>query len=216
MRSLFEVTTPNTGGLLTTAEARAAVGISNGSSDADIDRLIARISASIFRACKLAQDGINPPTLLSEAITETFRLKCNTANPLRLSRRRVTGDLTVTEVGAELEDTSYEIDRAAGLLYRLGSGDYTCWSSGVIAVEYTAGFLTVPPDLTLAAETWFRTLWRDAYANPSNIDDPMVKVKDIPGVLRVERWVNPTTETILPPEVESILIAGGYIETWVA
>jgi hypothetical protein len=220
MRSILEVTTPNTGGLLTTAEARLSLGLTDGSRDADLDRMIARISAGIYKACKVASDGIHAPTLLSESITETFRLQYPLHASIQLSRRRVSEVTTVTEGSTELTDDDFDIERASGLLSRLGVTDVSCWPKGVVVVDYIAGFLTVPADLKLAAETWLRILWRDAYQTPSNISDPFEKVVDIPGVERVERWVSQMTinQTTMgmPPEVETLLYEGGYIETWVA
>ncbi len=221
MRSIFEVTDHNTDGLLTTEEARLALGLTDSSRDADLDRMIARISAGIYRACKLATDGINPPTLLSEEITETFRLKYPFHGSLQLSRRRVTEITTVTEGVTELvEDTDFVIERASGLLSRLGVTELSCWPCGTITVDYVAGFDPVPDDLKLAAETWLRILWRDAYDTPANVTDPFEKVRDVPGVLRTERWVSQMTVTQtamgMPPEVATLLVEGGYIETWVA
>ncbi len=222
MRTIFEVTDPNSDGLLTVAEARLALGLTDGSRDADLTRMIARVSAGIYRACNLRTDGINPPSLLSEDITETFRLECMKPGALQLSRRRVSEVTTLTEAGAEITiDTDYEIDRASGQLLRLGSTEaFGCWPSGKIVVEYSAGFETIPDDLKLAAETWLRVLWRDAYQTPGNVSDPFEKVREIPGVIRTERWISQMTVnqmvSLLPPEVESILYDGGYIETWIA
>jgi hypothetical protein len=216
MRSILEVTTPNTGGLLTVAEARAALGIIGGARDADLTRLIARISASIYKACKIATDGINPPTLLSESVTETFRLSSHIDGPLRLSRRRVSEIETVTEGSTELEDTTYEVNRAAGLLYRLDVTDPACWPCGVFVVEYIAGFTTVPDDLKMVCEDWLRAIWRDSYETPTSITDPLVKREEIPGVRTIERWVDPTKSDVLPDSVRSFLFDNGYIETWVA
>lgn len=223
MNSVFEVTTPNTAGILTVTEARAALGITDSSRDADLTRLIARISASIFRACKVKSDGVNPPTLLSEAVTEKFQVNSPVAS-IQLSRRRVTGTVTVTQNDAALDDSAFYIDRASGILsqcpiglpYRFNGNTVLYWPKSVVTVQYTAGFLSAPDDLKLAAEIWLRGLWRDNYATPAALTDPLVKVDDIPGVRRIERWVNPTAETIMPSEVKSILIDGGYIETWVA
>jgi hypothetical protein len=91
-----------------------------------------------------------------------------------------------------------------------------------IVVEYTAGFIEVPDDLKLAAETWLRMLWRDSYDEPSTISDPMIKVEEIPGVRRIERWVSDmnasaaSTTTMVPANVQSVLVDGGYIERWIA
>lgn len=217
MTPIFSVTTPaESNAILTTAEARTALGIGDSSRDTDLTRVVSRISAAIFRACKPRSDGVNPPTLLSEAVSDTFRLSCHVNGALLLSRRRISTVGTVIEGETDLEDTDFDVDPASGLIYRLSSNGRTCWPKGNTVIAYTAGFTVVPDDLKLAAETWLRSLWRDAYQSPATINDPLVKVDDIPGVRRVERWVNPTVETILPPEVQSILIDGGYIETWVA
>lgn len=221
MRSFFEVTGPNGGGLLTTAEAKAALGLTDNTRDADVARLIAKVSAAIYRACNLRTDGISPPSLLSEEIVEKFRYE-HFGGPLQLSRRRVT-ELTITEGGAALDPSNYELNRAAGQILRLDAMDRSIeWAVSRVVVEYVAGFETVPDDLKLATETWLRTLWRDVYETPSTISDPFVKVEEIPGVRRIERWVSdmnttaPSTATLLPQEVKSILLDGGYIEMWIA
>jgi hypothetical protein len=219
MRSVFTVTGPNTGGLLTLAEAKAALGIDSldVSRDADLNRLIARISQSMFRACKLTGDGVNPTTLLSEEITETFRLRSDMTGPLLLSRKRVTeiGGLAIGET-ALVEDTDFEVNRAAGMIYGLNGG----WATGSVVIDYVAGLETVPADLKLAAELWLRALWRDHYGSPETLLDPLIKTEDIPGVRRIERWVQGMAATagmsMVPPEVESILYEGGYVEIWIA
>jgi hypothetical protein len=223
MRSILEVTEHNSAGLLTTAEAKAALGITDSLRDDDVDRAVARISAAIYRACNLRTDGVTPPTLLSEALKESFRLDWSwTRGPLQLSRRRVT-ELVISEAGGAIDPATYDLDRAAAQLWRLdGSGAINYWTAGSVVVEYTAGFIEVPDDLKLAAETWLRTLWRDSYDEPSTISDPMIKVEEIPGVRRIERWVSDmnasaaSTTTMVPANVQSVLVDGGYIERWIA
>jgi hypothetical protein len=223
MRNLFTVTTANSDPLLTTAEARAAVGITDTSRDADLTRLVARISAAIYRASKVRTDGVHAPTLLSESVTETFRsttFETCGLKSLLLSRRRISDIETITEGTTELVDADFEYDAASGELFRLGSSDVTVWPSGLITVEYIAGLIAPSDDLKLAAETWLRALWRDAYQTPATILDPFEKVVEIPGVIRRERWISAMTVnadmSLMPAEVESILYDGGYIETWVA
>ncbi len=224
MNSVFEITTPNTSGILTVAEARAALGLTDSSRDSDLTRLIARVSASIFRACKVRSDGVNPPTLLSEAATETFMVN-SPVSSLQLSRRRVTGAVTVSQNDAALDESAFYLDRSSGILsqavpglpYRFNVNTVPYWPKSVVTIQYTAGFLTIPDDLKLAAEYWLRVLWRDAYNTPASIIDPFEKVVDIPGVIRRERWISAVTvNTLIPAEVKSILSDGGYIETWVA
>jgi hypothetical protein len=156
-------------------------------------------------------------------LKESFRLDWSwTRGPLQLSRRRVT-ELVISEAGGAIDPATYDLDRAAAQLWRLdGSGAVNYWTAGPVVVEYTAGFIEVPDDLKLAAETWLRTLWRDSYDEPSTISDPMIKVEEIPGVRRIERWVSDmnasaaSTTTMLPPNVQSVLVDGGYIERWIA
>jgi hypothetical protein len=219
MRSIFTVTDPSTGTLLTLAEAKAALGITDNARDADITRLVSRVSASIFAYCKPRTDGINPPTLLSEGITESYRWGSN-IGVIQLSRRRVTEIGSVSEGGAALEDTAYDIDRASGQILRVSGDGYIGWAGTPVVVDYTAGFETVPEDLKLAAEIWLRELWRTDFMTPSALNDPFAKVEEIPGVRRIERWVEgmntAVTPTMIPPEVESVLCEGNYVEIWVA
>jgi hypothetical protein len=225
MRSIFEVTGPNSGTLLTLAEAKAALGITDTTRDADVSRLVAKISAGIFRACNLRTDGISPPTLLSEELTDSFWFS-GTTNLLQLSRRRVTEVAALTEAGAELaEDVDYEIDRAAGHILRLDSANgFTWWPAGRITIDYVAGFETVPDDLKLAAETWLRTLWSSSYETPATVTSAAtLRSEEIPGVLSRTWWVEgmgrsstAAAPTLVPPEVESILVNGGYVEHWIA
>jgi hypothetical protein len=223
MRSIFRVTEHNSAGLLTTEEAKAALGITDSLRDDDINRAVARISAAIYRACNLRTDGITPPTLLSEELSDSFRLDWSwTRGPLQLSRRRVT-EIVVSEAGINLDPATYDLDRAAAQLWRLDvTGSVNYWTAGKVVVDYTAGFAEVPDDLKLAAETWLRTLWRDSYDEPSTISDPMIKVEEIPGVRRIERWVSDmnasaaSTTTMVPANVQSVLVDGGYIERWIA
>ncbi|MER9056427.1 hypothetical protein [Mesorhizobium sp. M0910] len=217
MQPILTVTTPATSlALLTVGEARAALGLTTGARDADLTRAINRISAAIQRACNLATDGLTPPTLLSETLTDTFRLDCRPAGPLILSRRRVSAINSVVENDEPLVAADYLIDPPSGLFDRLCSDRRSSWPSGKIVVEYVAGFSTVPDDLKLAAETWLRMLWRDGYETPAQIADPMLKSEEIPGVLSRTWWVDPTKAEILPEAVRDMLCAGGYIETWVA
>jgi hypothetical protein len=218
MRSIFTVTDPNAGMLLTLAEAKAALGVTDDTRDADINRLIARVSASIFYYCKLRTDGVNPPTLLSEGITESYRWG-STINLIQLSRRRIT-EISVSEGGVLLADTAYDVDRAAGQILPVSSNGYVGWFATPITVEYVAGFETVPGDLKLAAEIWLRELWRTDFQSPGSLNDPFAKVEEIPGVRRIERWVEGMSgaaqASMIPSEVESVLYGGNYIEIWIA
>ena len=65
----------------------------------------------------------------------------------------VAGSLTVTEDGATIDSASYDLDAAAGVLYRLSGGTSDRWARGVrnVVVSYSSGFASVPEDLQLFA-----------------------------------------------------------------
>src|ERR1051326_4761510 len=86
--------------LLTIEELRLAVGLSldDDSQDEKLQELGLRVSSMISAACCVAKDGVSPPTLLNEDLTETFRLVSETRN-LFLSRRPVGAVTSVTEAG---------------------------------------------------------------------------------------------------------------------
>lgn len=227
-RSIFTVEEPATSiVLLTTAEAKAALGITDSSRDTDIDRLVGYISAAITNYCNWRRDGVNPRTLLSEEVRDVFRLQCSVPDgKLKLSRRFVSEITLLSEGGVELVEYdaltgegSFVIDRASGIIQRLGaSNEFGEWPQGVIVVDYTAGFAEVPPDLKLATEMWLRQLWARDYKTPDTITTSPLKVEDIPGVRRVEYATSTTTVTSadLPVEVSTILDAGGYVDKWLA
>jgi len=143
--------------LLTLAEARAAVGVTDSSQDAQLEILRKRVSAAITAACRVASAGATPPTLRLEVVSDTYRLKSR-HEALILSRRPVVTVSSVVEDGTTLAATDYEVDASAGLLKRLSGDEYTCWSCGKIVVAYSAGWETVPEDLKEAASKLARVL----------------------------------------------------------
>lgn len=227
MRSIFTVETPASSVvLLTTAEAKAALGITDNSRDSDVDSLVAKISAAITNYCNWRKDGIHRPSLLSESLKDVFRLDCQQKDGrLMLSRRFVSEVTLLTEAGVELtQDTDFTIDASSGIISRLGGdNDIGTWPKGVIVAEYDAGFLTVPLDLKLAVEQWMRTLWALSYKSPSTITTSTLKVEDIPGVRRVEYSVPSSSSSSgggnysnVPDEITSLLNDGGYVDKWLA
>jgi len=196
---MFTVTTAATNTtLLTAAEARAAIGGVT-ATDTQITDLIARVSATIVRACRVPASGATPPTLRLETITETFRLKSRQES-LVLSRRPGVAVSSVVEDGVTLDADEYEIDAAAGILYRLSDDDRTCWPGCKIVVVYSAGWETVPDDLKLAAVKLAGVLWSEGERV-----DPNLKSISIPGVVDREYWVAPSSDTLIPQEVLDLL-----------
>lgn len=188
MRSVFSVTVPaDDPWLLTIAQARMAAGLAanDTTQDAILQTLRARVSAEIYAECKIRGDGLNPPTLRQETITETFRIKsCDDTLFLGRKFAQVT---SITENGTLLVSTDTVIDGDAGMAQRISGTADINWQRGEVVVVYNAGFADVPYDLVGAAMDLARfRLSADSF-------DPLEKSKtiEIPGVetVKVDRWV---------------------------
>lgn len=209
---MITIASPNTDrSLLTLAELRAAVGVSDSSKDATLIPLGEYVSAMITSACKVAKSGVIPPTLRLETVTETFLFK-SLQKSLVLARRPVTSVASVTVSDSALSETEYEVDTAAGIVYRTTTAGtrppepWGWWTTGTTVIEYTAGYATVPADLKYAAIKFVQA------ENTTGSRDPNLKVLDIAGVSRREWWVSDKQVTSsLPAEVMDILIRGGYV-----
>src|SRR3954463_2402883 len=154
---MLTIASPNTDrSLLTLAEIRFAAGLSasDNSQDATLVPLGAYVSASITSACKVAKSGVIPPTLRLETVSETFLFK-SLQKSLVLARRPVTTITSVTQTDSVLSTSDYQVDAAAGILYRITVGCFTepwgWWPGGRTGVEYERGYATVPDDLKYAA-----------------------------------------------------------------
>lgn len=203
--SRFSVTVAATDvSLLTVAELRAAVGVSDNSRDAELAVLGRRVSTAIARQCCIVGDGVNPPTLLRETCTEVFRW--TDCGPLRLSRRPVTSIVSATVDGSLIDAADYEISGGASL-YRLSSDALSDWASGKITVIYVAGYATAPDDLKLAASKLVTAL------NAETARDPSLKREDIPGVIEREYWVGPSDDPLLSAEISELIAP--YREWWI-
>jgi hypothetical protein len=205
--SILTVTAPASDlNLLTLPEIRAAVRVATGQ-DADLETLRKQVAASITRACKIASAGATPPTLRKETLSETFRLKSR-QDSLVLARRPIVSVSSVTEDGTAVDADDYELDAAAGLLYRLSGDVRTCWPCGKIVVAYAAGWETVPEDLKLAASKLAAVLWSEGERV-----DPNLKRDRVDGVGEKEYWVSPSDDPLIPSEVMDLLTP--YLNHWV-
>ncbi len=208
MNSVLTITSPASSlSLLTTAELRAAAGLAAGdaSQDPALATLGLRLSAAIARACGIASDGVNTPTLLRETCSEMFRSRQH-ATTLRLSRRPVTSITSVVENDEALDAAAYEVNPASGLFARLCDDRETCWPCGKITVVYVAGLGTVPEDLKLAASKLATALKTEAGRDPST------KRVIIPDVREVEYWVAPSDDPLLSAEISDLLAP--YKQYW--
>ena len=203
--SNFTVTTAASNlSLLTVEELRAAAGVSDTGHDMALAELGQQLSTALARRCMIVDDGVHPPTLLSEGCTEVFRW--NGCGPLSMARRPVTEIASVSINGAAIDASGYELANGRNL-HRLSGDALVSWPTAKITVVYTAGFLTVPPDLKLAASKLATALYKETAR------DPNLKREDIPGIREVEYWVAPTTDPLLSREISDLLAP--YVERWI-
>lgn len=206
MSSIFAVMTPAADtSLLTTEELRAAAGVSDATQDQVLAALGKQVALAIARQCCIADDGVNPPTLMQETCTETFRLH-GVNSTLRLSRRPVASITSVTENGSTLDAGDYEVSKGSGLLSRLSGDCQVCWPCGKITVVYMAGYATAPDDLKLAASKLVAALYTEAG------EDQNLKRLVIPGVEERDYWVGPVTDPLISTEIADLIAP--YRQYW--
>jgi hypothetical protein len=169
--------------LLTLAEMKAALGITDSGSDVALTTLGLQISDMIAAECRVPVDGVQPPTLRRETVVETFRHRSDVTS-LVLSRRFVDAVANIAENDVELAPSDYAVEKAAGLISRLSSaGNIVCWRSTSVTVTYSAGFDLVPEALKLAAITILREQWS------THDRDPLVRSETVDDVSRIDYWV---------------------------
>lgn len=203
--SRFSVTTPASDlSLLTVSELRAAAGVTDSSKDAELAIVGRRVSSAIARQCRIADDGVNPPTPLRETCTEIFRW--SDCGPLRLSRKPVTSVTSVTIDGSDVDAADYETSGGSNL-YALSDDEITDWESGKITVVYVAGFAEAPPDLKEAAAKLVTSIYHETARDPS------LKREDIYGVAEFEYWVAPSGDPLLSKDISDLLAP--YRQYWI-
>jgi hypothetical protein len=223
MSSIFTVTTaaPDLT-LLDITELRAAVGITNDAQDTALMALGAQVAARIASVCDVADDGVRPPTLRQETLTETFRSHYrwpgfgysprphHEGENLILRRRPIVSVFAITEDGVALDPaTDYEIVAPKGMLRRLtgraGVKMPWWWFAAEIIVVYDAGYPVVRDDLKRAASLLALTYWR------AQSRDPAVRQINIPGVIERQFFSPPAGAPDIPLEVRNILSEGNYL-----
>lgn len=213
MRRSFTITVPAADlSLLTIEQLRSAAGVPDGDTtqDARLEQLGLAISLDIAKACKINGDGVNPITLLSETMVETFWNNCPEVD-LILSRRFVSDIDALTEAGTALvADTDYWLDGEAGMLYRqLSDGRSWSWySSRAYSVTYTAGLTEIPADLVEIAMDLVRFRTAVSAVNPLEKSTEI----EIPGVrtIRTDRWVGDVPGSANGPVPDAIQARLGY------
>ena len=203
---MLSIPSPNTDrSLLTRAQLRAAVGVEDGSRDAELIELGNYVAVLIAQACRVATAAGIPPTLRLETIVETIVLGIG-SEWLDLARHPVTTINSVIENGTEINSTGYRLAGSAGRLQRRSGSFAALWQRDCdIVVTYSAGWATVPDDLARAAIKFVQAEWNQGSR------DPLLRRVRVEGVSEREYWVDPTKDSVVPADVMDILERGGFV-----
>lgn len=201
MNSIITVTTPADSFELTVlGTVKGELGITTTSYDDRLATWIVQASGIVTTACNRV--------LASESVTETFRPRSRVSSqseirPVTLSRYPVTDIASVVENGVTLTTDDYEYNAETGELWRLSGGERTDWLNATIVVAYTGGYEllgALPYPLERATILLVKQLYHSATR------DPMIKRREVPGVLTTDYWVGSVTSVAsLPPDVEALI-----------
>ncbi|MBX3579914.1 MAG: phage head-tail connector protein [Rhizobiaceae bacterium] len=206
MRSLVTVTTPAGSTKLTTLDrVKAELDIAGGSKDAILNFKIAEASSDI--------EAYLGYSVKRETVSERFwqSLEAGWSEPefLILDRTPVGTVTSVTVDDVEIDAAEYRLDPETGQLYRLDASGYPSrWCIGKEAVVvYAGGYLlpgqtgrNLPPAIEAAAVDLVQDFWFAKGRDPSAMEE------DIPGVMRVRRWIGAVgVAGDLPPSVQTKL-----------
>lgn len=204
MRSILEIGTPATTTKLTTLErVKLELSITDSSKDAILNAKIDEAGSDIeaFLGYRVAR----------ETVTETFwQAPVNEAPEYILLERFPVASITSVTLDDDLLASSlYRLDANTGILYKLddaGLGS-TWFVSESLVIVYVGGYL-LPGEsgrnLPFAIEAAVVDLVQDFWFAKGR--DPSAMEEDIPGVMRIRRWVGAVGAAgELPPSVTSKL-----------
>lgn len=123
---------------------------------------------------------------------------------LQLSRWPVSAIASVTEgTKALVQDTDFKAALDAGQLIRLCQGAVVPfsvrWGACPVAVQYTAGYASVPPDLESAVIQMIKAKY---FARGR---DPYIKSEEVTGVQSYQYWVQAGSGGGMPPDISDVL-----------
>jgi hypothetical protein len=165
--------------LVTLDQAKAALGIDpdDTSQDAALAGQIDSVSAAINAYCNRI--------FAVQEYTDQIRHVCGYwGEPLVVRQFPIVVEdgvplVTVSEDGLALDAAYLELHPETGSLYRLDSAGAApgAWGAALTLVEYTAGFVTVPPDVQGAALEWLGARWYSVGR------DPALRSETVPDLL---------------------------------
>jgi hypothetical protein len=167
---MLTVLTPAVTHDLTKVEAvKLELGIAGDDQDAPLAAMIRQASEALARHCARTTFG-----------EETYRQTERLAEPVEaiiLERDLKIAVSAVTVNGEALDPAEWELE--GSLLYRLSGDRRVAWCPGVVAVEYTAGYVLpdgAPADLARACLLTVTALWH------ARGRDPMLRSESAEGV----------------------------------
>lgn len=206
--------------LLSEEELRVAAGLDPDDDSQDEALAIYGLQAAsaLAAACGVASAGYDaslasvplrgaaPRTFHAETLVETLRVRPGYQySALYLARWPVLSIISVTAAGTGLTTGDWDLDIPAGALLRISGNETLWWPCGVVTIEYEAGYDEIPADL----KGYCASLVSLYQTNVGS--DPNEKSVDIPGVIKIDRWVDQSkTDSIVPDDIMSGLARSGY------
>lgn len=221
---LTETVPAATTALTTLALVKADLSITDTSQDAALTSLIDRASSVISTHCGGRVFGLR-------TLSETFRFNRNSVaamvgwpypeRPQSVLRPPIITSLpaatltSVTEDGAVLvRDTDFEIDQAAGLVWRLRGNFRSWWTANVVTIVYTSGWKLpndASRDMPADLEDHCLSLVRSAYFGQGS--DPNVSLDITQDVGRVQYW-NRSTSYMIVDEGMAAALSRYVLRVW--
>lgn len=187
--------------LITLSDVKLELGITGTTDDTWLTSVIDRASLAAAQYCNR--------TLVSETVKDQFWPQRDGYPwiipggiwPLQLTRWPVSSVSSVVENDVTLTvTTDYLLRSAEGQLVRLDSRAYPKkWPAFTIAVQYVAGYQTIPSDLQDAVIRMVKSRWF------MRSRDPLLKQEDVPGVYSAAYWVSTGSEGAITPDVADLL-----------
>lgn len=206
MRSTFTVSVGGDRGLTDLSTLKDDLGISGTSEDSYLERQIDRASALVCDYLGVAPAADGSVTLGLETLVQTFR-DVRGEETLLLARIPVGTISGIVLDDEALTDSDWEVDAATGILRRVSEEVSIGWiASETIVVTYTGGWVlpgNSHRDLPYPIEEATIALIKGSRA--ARLRDPMVKERDVPGVLRQSFWVGGIAGAVIPPDIAARL-----------
>lgn len=200
--------------IITLDDLKGRLGITTGTNDDELQRVIRARSGAIFGWCGLAADQHGKRTFSRETLVATWLIdygRCS-SNLILPWRVPVTSITSIVEDGTTLTADQYQVSPMAALIRRVEDDAPCYWSTGKIVVTYVAGFL--PPDdddTDMPAELQDACIQECSSRWLSKGRDPALRSENVPEVhAYTVGYGQDGARADLLPETETMLAAAGY------